>query len=433
MPQARKPDRVIQSYRLLLAKEKADEPFTVDEVVNTIGWARSSVTTYISKKWDKFLTRDGDKFYVKGVSGYQEDEYVRLMSQKDKLSNDPRKPLLGVEVERLVVKAREAAMHALDGYNRPSTIFRSEGFTVMMVIAWRSLFHAIFEKRGINYFYLNDDGTPKMIDGEEKAWELSLCVKEYFGDSNNAIRANLEFMIGLRNRIEHRYVPALDPHIAGECQALILNFDNLLVEEFGDFYALREALAVPIQTSNMRSAAQMEVVKQFQGKQYDDLIDYVEAFRAELPDAIYQDQQFSFRVYLIPKTGNHESSSDLAFEFVKYDPTKPEDMKALQRHVTLIKERQVPVANPGTYKPSRVAKLVAERTGRPFKTHHHTLAWKMYGVRKSGETPEGCNTTYCQFDQVHSDYIYTQEWVDFLVRKMSDEAEYNRLLAYKEK
>lgn len=433
MAQARKPDRVVQSYRFLLEKEKTGEPFTVQEVVDTIGWKRKSVTTYLSKKWDKFVTRDGGKFYVKGVSAYQEDEYVRLMSQKDKLSNEPRKPLLELEVERLAVKAREAAIHALDGYNRPSTIFRSEGFTVMMVIAWRSLFHAIFEKRGSNYFYLNDDGTPIMIDGEEKAWELSQCVKEYFGNSNNPVRANLEFMVGLRNRVEHRYVPALDPHIAGECQAMILNFDNLLVEEFGDFYALREALAVPLQTSNMRSAAQMEVVKQFQGKQYDDLIDYIDSFRAELPDAIYQNPQFSFRVYLIPKTGNHESSSDLAFEFVKYDPSKPEDMKALQRHVALIKERQVPVANPGTYKPSRVAKLVAERTGRAFKTHHHTLAWKMYGVRKSGETPEGCNTKYCQFDQVHSDYIYTQEWVDFLARKMSDEGEYNRLLAYKER
>lgn len=432
MAQARKPDRVVQSYRFLLAKEKANEPFTIDEVVNAIGWARASVTTYISKKWDKFITRDGDKFYVKGVSAYQEEEYVRLMSQKDKLSNDPRKPLLELEVERLVIKAREAAMHALDGYNRPSTIFRSEGFTVMMVIAWRSLFHAIFEKRGTPYFYLNDDGTPKMIDGEEKAWELSQCVKEYFGNVNNPVRANLEFMIGLRNKIEHRYVPALDPHIAGECQALILNFDNLLVQEFGEFYALREALAVPIQTSNMRSAAQMEAVKQFQGKQYDDLIDYIDAFRAELPDTIYQDPQFSFRVYLIPKIGNHESSSDLAFEFVKYDPSKPDDMQALQHQVALIKERQVPVANIGTFKPSRVAKVVAEQTGRTFKTHHHTLAWKMYGVRKSGETPEGCNPKYCQFDQAHNDYIYTQEWVNFLVKKMSDEAEYNRLLAYKE-
>lgn len=331
-----------------------------------------------------------------------------------------------------MVKAREAAMHALDSYNRPNTIFRSEGFTVMMVIAWRSLFHAIFEQRGISYVYLNDDDTPKIIDGEEKAWELSQCVKEFFGNSTNAIRMNLEFMIGLRNRIEHRYVPALDPHIAGECQALILNFDNLLVEKFGDFYALREALAVPIQTSNMRSAAQMDAVKQFQAKQYDDLIDYIESFRAELPDAIYQDPNFSFRVYLIPKIGNHQSSSDLAFEFVKYDRSKPEDMQALEHQVALIKERQVQVANQGTYKPSHVAKLVAERTRRTFKIHHHTLAWKMYGVRKSGENPEGCKTEYCQFDQVHSDYIYTQEWVDFLVRKLSDKAEYEHLLAYRE-
>lgn len=107
-------------------------------------------------------------------------------------------------------------------------------------------------------------------------------------------------------------------------------------------------------------------------------------------------------------------------------------MQALEHQVALIKERQVQVANQGTYKPSHVAKLVAERTGQTFKTHHHTLAWKIYGVRKSGENPEGCETKYCQFDQVHSDYIYTQEWVDFLVRKLSDQAEYERLLVYRE-
>lgn len=107
-------------------------------------------------------------------------------------------------------------------------------------------------------------------------------------------------------------------------------------------------------------------------------------------------------------------------------------MQALEHQVALIKERQVQVANQGTYKPSHVAKLVAEGIGQTFKTHHHTLAWKMYGVRKSGENPEGCETKYCQFDQVHNDYIYTQDWVDFLVRKLSDEAEYNRLLVYKE-
>jgi len=432
MAYSRSQEKFAKSYGFLLNKEQFNQSFTIDEAVSVIGWKQSTVTTYITKKWDKFLRRDKDKFYVEGVSAYQEEQYVRLMSQNYQVSSDPHKPRLELEVERLVVKAREAALHALDSYNRPSTSFRSEGFLVMMVIAWRSLFHAIFEEKSINYFYLNDDGTPQTIDGEEKAWELSQCIKEFFGSENNAIRANLELIVGLRNRIEHRYVPALDPHIVGECQSLMLNFDNLLVLEFGNFYALREALAVPIQTSNIRSVGQMEVVKQFQGKQFDDLMEYIDAFRDGLTDDIYQSPEFSFRVYLIPKIGNHQSSSDLALEFVKYDSSKLEDMEALKHLVALIKQRQVPVVNLGTYKPSRVAKLVAERINRIFKTHHHMLAWKMYKVRQSGENPEGCNSQYCQFDQVHNDYIYTQQWVDFLITKLSDEVEYNRLLAYKE-
>lgn len=169
MAQLRNLANVIKSYRFLLAKEHAKEAFTVDEAVEAIGWKKATVTTYINKKWANFLTQDGKGFYVKDVSAYQEEHYVRMMSQNRRVSSDPHKPLFELEVERLVVKAREAAMNALDSYNRPNTIFRSEGFTIMMVIAWRSLFHAIFEQRGTSYVYLNNDGTPKTIDSEEKA------------------------------------------------------------------------------------------------------------------------------------------------------------------------------------------------------------------------------------------------------------------------
>ena len=85
------------------------------------------------------------------------------------------------------------------------------------------------------------------------------------------------------------------------------------------------------------------------------------------------------------------------------------------------------MANPGKFKPSTVAKIVSEKIGRHFSTHNHTQAWRYYEVRQSGETPEGCNVKYCQFDDVHRDYVYTQEWIDFLVRKLSDEVEYERV------
>lgn len=426
-----KTDKVEKSYQFFLEKERTKSSFTSNDVIQATGWAASTVNTYITKKWDKFLVKNGDKYSVKGVSAFTEDEYTRMMSQKDCLSNEPLKPELPLEVERLVIKAREAALLALDIYNRPATIFRTEGFTVMMVIAWTSLFHAIFQNRGVNYFYMNQDGTPKIVDGDNKAWELSQCLLEFYGDTTNPIKGNLEFFIGLRNKIEHRYVPALDPHVAGECQALLLNFDELLTDNFEDYYALREFLTVPLQTSSLRSIGQTIALRKFQGNQYDELKDYIDTFRSQLSEQIYQDQKFSFRVYLIPKIGNHANSSDIAYEFVKYDPNNPKELEGVIKQIALIREKRVPVANQGKFKPSDVAKLVSEKINRPFNVHNHTQAWKFYKIRKSGETAEDCRTEYCQYDEVHRDYIYTQDWVDFLVLKLSDKDEYNNVITFR--
>jgi len=75
--------------------------------------------------------------------------------------------------------------------------------------------------------------------------------------------------------------------------------------------------------------------------------------------------------------------------------------------------------------------LVSQKIGKPFNVHNHTQAWKIYDVRKSGEDPEGCETKYCQFDDVHKDYVYTVDWVTFLCKKLSDAKEYQRVLLFK--
>lgn len=427
-----KSDRIKKSYIFFLEKERSQSPFTIEDIQKATGWAISTIKPYITKKWDKFINRSGKNLTVDGISKFSETEYIRMMSQKDSLSSNPMKPELPVEVERLIIKAREAAILALDIYNRPATIFRTEGFTVMMIIGWTSLFHAIFETRNIDYFYHNSDGSYILIDGDQKAWELSKCLSEFYKASQNPIRKNLEFFIGLRNKIEHRYVPAIDPHVAGECQALLLNFDELLVGQFGEFFALREYLTVPLQTSTLRSINQVHVMRKFQGSQYDIIKDYIDAYRSQLPDEIYQDPKYSFRVYLVPKIGNHFSSSDIAFEFVKYDPKNPEEIKTLAKQIALIREKRIPVANQGKFKPGSVSKIVSERIGRTFGVHNHTQAWKYYKIRKSGETPEDCKTEFCQFDEAHRDYIYTQQWVDFLVKKLVDNEEYIKVSSYKE-
>ncbi len=420
-----------KAYGILCDSEKKKHEVTFDEIARSTGWKKSTVRTYATKKWDCFLAKGNIGFYVSGVCVYSEDDFVRLMSQKNAVNREPKKPAFPAEVELLVEKARESAILAVDVYNRPNVKFRTEGFTVLMIIAWRSLFHAYFENKNIPYFHVDDKGQRKQIDGEDKAWELSACVDQYYKQVVNAVRKNLEFMIGLRNRIEHRFAPDLDPHVAGECQALLLNFEDFVAEHFGSYYAIRETLAVALQTSAIRSTEQANSIKRLQSRHYSEIQKYLQDFRNQLPDEIYGDPKFSLRVYLVPKTGNHLTSSDFAMEFVKEDPNNPE-MKELEKRIAAIREKHVQVTNSGCFRPSGVVEKVAARTGRPFKIHHHTNAWRLYKVHQREKTPDGCNTKFCHYDVPHRDYVFTKEWVDFLVDKVSDKDEWHKIASFRE-
>lgn len=45
--------------------------------------------------------------------------------------------------------------------------------------------------------------------------------------------------------------PALDVHVTREARAMLLNFENLLSEDFGEDAALGDQLAVPLQLSGI--------------------------------------------------------------------------------------------------------------------------------------------------------------------------------------
>jgi len=149
-------------------------------------------------------------------------------------------PRLPVEVVANVKKAREAAVLAVEIYNRPATAFRSAAYIVLMIVAWTALFHAVFFRNRIKPYYRRKGSTRRYerVEGDYKTWELSECLQQFYKDQNPAPRKNLEFFIDLRNKIEHRFLPELDIEIFGECQALLMNFEALLAAEFGSKQAL---------------------------------------------------------------------------------------------------------------------------------------------------------------------------------------------------
>ena len=100
----------------------------------------------------------------------------------------------------------DAALLAVEVYNKPRTTFRSQAYIVLMIIAWTRLFHAYFNKTiGNKYYHKKENGRYELIDGERKAWELKTCINRY-GNLSEPVKANLDFFIGLRNKIEHHNV-----------------------------------------------------------------------------------------------------------------------------------------------------------------------------------------------------------------------------------
>jgi hypothetical protein len=251
-------------------------------------------------------------------------------------------------------------------------------------------------------------------------------MQQYFTTSHPPERKNLEFILGLRNKIEHRSMPHLDPTLFGECQAMLMNFDDVLVKEFGAKYGMADKLALAIQFSRTSPKAQQDAQKKLAGSASTKVLDYISQFRMGLPTEVLNSQQFRFSVYLVPKIANHEKSADVAMEFIHYDAAKPEEMEKLAKVVGMIREKQIPVANVDMVKAGDVVKEVNRQLPFKFNMHHHTKAWQHYSVRPASKSvaPEKTRADFCVFDKAHGDYVYTKAWVRFLVQKLSDAAEF---------
>lgn len=419
-------EKIRASYQFFLEMQEKRMLFSSEDISRATGWSKSTIKTYRSKKWADILISKSNRMFMANLKAYTEDAYVRMMSQNYKQSIDPFRPELPECVEELVVKARDCAILAIDIYNRPIVAFRSQGYIVLMIIAWASLFHAIYEHNDDDYFYKDKQGNPILIDGDKKAWELDRCIDKCGNMISEAVKQNLRLFILLRNKIEHRYVPAFDLDIFGECQAMLLNFETLLTDKFGTYYALNNTLSFPLQISSTRNHEQTKALKKVESKHYLELKNYIDSYRTSLEDAVYADNQYSFRIFLVPQVGNHKNSSDCAIEFIRYDPKHPEEFDAIKRNIALIREKRVPVANQGKLKPKMVCDKLSKRLGITVNLTLHTSAWKYYGVRKSGKQDD-CKVDYCQFDEAHRDYVYTQAWVDFLAERLSDPVELEKV------
>lgn len=316
----------------------------------------------------------------------------------------------------------ESALLAVEIYNKPRTPFRVEGFITQMIIAWTRLFHAHFNQTiGSKYYHKNSNGRYQTIEGEKKSWELKTCISKY-GTLEAGLKSNLNFFIKLRNKIEHRHIDRdeIGIMIFGECQSLLYNYENTLIDFFGEDYALNESLSFSIQFSRLRKKSQIQASKKLLSKEIKELKTFIDNYRTSLSDEVFNTQEYSIKLIQVPKIAN-TNRNDLAVEFVNWNSISKADRENYEKVTAIIKDKVLKkeAINPGKRKPGDVVTKINSDIAFEFNHYDHKCLYCCFNIRPASandiEDPFDTNTNYCHYDEVHDDYIYQDEWAELII------------------
>ncbi|WP_314885322.1 DUF3644 domain-containing protein [Psychrobacter immobilis] len=130
----------------------------------------------------------------------------------------------GTKKYELVKKSRESALAAVQIFNNPNITFKSEAFSVLIIISWTYLLHAYYEDKHIDYRYYKKPNQRKIFDrtkhGAYKHWELERCLDNSSSPIDRESALNLKFLIGLRHEIEHQMTSRIDDSLSARYSIL---------------------------------------------------------------------------------------------------------------------------------------------------------------------------------------------------------------------
>lgn len=315
-----------------------------------------------------------------------------------------RKLRSGSVREELVNKSREAALAAVQIFNNPTIIFKSEIYVVLMHIAWTYLMHAHFRSQGVEHRYRADrsqaNGGKKYArtkSGAYKRWELERCLNSSDSPIDQNTANNLRFLIGLRHEIEHQMTTRIDDFLSARFQACCLNYNHYIKELFGNRYGIDRDLTFSLQFSSI-SDEQVDLL----GKAVDlpnHIKSYIDEFDDGLTEEEFNNPNFAYRILFVPKTANRKGQADKVIEFIRADSNLADNINA---EYTVIKETERPKT-----RPSLIVESMRSEGFRRFNMHHHTTLWKSMDARNPGKG-YGIN--------VAGMWYWYERWVD-VVRK----------------
>lgn len=268
--------------------------------------------------------------------------------------------------DELLIKAREAMLHAVQGFNNPRAFFKSEVFIVTAVIAWTYLLHAHFKRQGVDYRH-RDRRTGELLKtrhGADKHWELEHCLGDAACPLDDATKANLKFLIEIRHEIEHQMTRRIDDVISAKLQACCLNFNTALKSIFGAEYGLDRELGVALQFSGVAKSQRDLLLKDTDLPAH--LVAAHLAYENSLADEVIKDPKYAYRVAYVERSVNSKGRADQVVEFIR-----PESAEGQEIASVLVKESER-----RKYKPKDIVELMHAEGHRNFRIYDHQLLWQ---------------------------------------------------------
>lgn len=291
--------------------------------------------------------------------------------------------------EEYIERARTVCLLALAAWNDTGRPFRTGAFATPFLTAWNSLAVAVLQRDDLEWRMMKD-GKPVRRGGADRPLDLVTLIDLAFpGETNAGLRQNLRFWVDLRGAIADRSLPALDYPVTPYVQAGVVNFERMLIDQFGEGRRLGGQLSVPLQLSgfhdpevlNSRARAALTLPLEVQT-----VLNRGEKTTPEL----VPDQTFLLQVGFVPG----EISESIS-----------EERPSL-----------------GT---KQVVEAVRDRIPFRFSINDHGSVARYLKVRPDrGQPDRSLDERYCEYVTSYKVYLFNQLWIDRVVDQISTEAGY---------
>ncbi len=294
---------------------------------------------------------------------------------------------------------------AVQIYNNPLITFKTESFIVLSMIAWTYLLHAYYRGQKIDYKYFQQkNGRKKYIrnpGGSLKYWDAKECISRSECPLDQHAKNNINFLIGLRNQVEHKKASGLDSYLSARYQASALNFNFYIKKLHGEKYALDQSLALSLQFAEL-DYKQSVALKDKENQIPSTVISYIAAFDSELSDEEIKNDRFAYRLLFTKVVAKRQGQADRVIEFI--DP-KSDMAKNIEKQYWVKEETEKPKLSA-----TQVIDQVRGAGFKDFGMHQHTKFWQTH----DGKNPaKGFGTL------VVKTWYWYQNWVAYIIKDLS--------------